>query len=74
MLHNLNEKQKTIGQDRRLPQIKPRDETRWQLFEGRKKRQKRLQELKSDSSQIKTYKYPGKYSNQQKNSVSQIEL
>ncbi|MCL2934078.1 MAG: hypothetical protein MGG11_18100 [Trichodesmium sp. MAG_R03] len=69
----MNEKQKTIGQDRRLPQIKPRDETRWQLFEGRKKRQKRLQELKSDSSQIKTYKYPGKYSNQQKNSVSQIK-
>lgn len=69
----MNEKQKTIGQDRILPQIKPRDETKWRLFERRKNRQKRLQELKSDSSQIKTYKPPGKYSNHQKSSVSEIK-
>ncbi|NEQ38843.1 MAG: hypothetical protein F6K40_22250 [Okeania sp. SIO3I5] len=69
----MNEKQKIIGQGRIFPQIEPREETQWQLSERRKNRQQRLQELRSNGSQIKLYKSPTKYSNQQKHSVSPIK-
>ncbi|MDE5090324.1 MAG: hypothetical protein O4750_00610 [Trichodesmium sp. St18_bin3_1_1] len=69
----MNEKHKTIGQGRILSQMKPRDKTQWQLSEPRKNRQERLQEIRANGSQIKTYKSPAKYSNQQKKSVSQIK-
>lgn len=69
----MNEKHKTIGPGRIFPHIKPRDETKWQLSERRKNRQQRLQELRSNGSQIQTYKSSAISSSQQKNSVSQIK-
>ncbi|MGD1804326.1 hypothetical protein ACP6PL_02635 [Dapis sp. BLCC M126] len=69
----MNEKHKIIGQGRIIPHIKPKNETQWQLSERRKNRQQRLQELRGNGSQIKTYKSAAKYSNQQKESVSPIK-
>ncbi len=70
----MNEKHKIIGHGRTFRQIKQREQTQWQLPERRKNREKRLQELRSNGSQIQTYKSPGKHStNQQKHSVSPIE-
>ncbi|MDJ0517283.1 MAG: hypothetical protein QNJ74_13885 [Trichodesmium sp. MO_231.B1] len=61
----MNEKHKTIGHGRIIRQR--------QLPERRKNREQRLQELRSNGSQIKTYKSPAKYSNQEKHSVSPIK-
>ncbi|OZH51703.1 hypothetical protein AFK68_29205 [Hydrocoleum sp. CS-953] len=49
------------------------DQKQWQLPERRKNREQRLQELRGNGSQIKTYKSPAKYSNQEKHSVSTIK-
>ncbi len=69
----MNEKHKTIGNGRIIRQLKPIDQKQWQLPERRKKREQRLQELRSNGSQIKTYKSPAKSSNQEKNVVSPIK-
>ncbi|MGD1714527.1 hypothetical protein [Dapis sp. BLCC M172] len=69
----MNEKHKKIGHSRITRQIKSIDQKQWQLPERRKNREQRLQELRANGSQIKTYKSPAKYSNQQKNSVSTIK-
>ncbi len=69
----MNEKHKTIGHGRIIRQIEPIDQKQWQLPERRKNREQRLQELRSNGSQIKTYKSLAKYSNQEKHSVSPIK-
>ncbi|NER02360.1 MAG: hypothetical protein F6K17_06800 [Okeania sp. SIO3C4] len=58
---------------RTLRQMKQKDQTKLQLPERRKNREERLQQLRSNGSQIQTYKHPAKPSTLQKHSVSQIE-
>ncbi|NEQ76650.1 MAG: hypothetical protein F6K23_28620 [Okeania sp. SIO2C9] len=69
----MNEKYKTIDRIRTLRQMKQKKQTQWQLPERRKNREERLQQLRSNGSQIQTYKHPAKPSTLQKHSVSRIE-